>query len=146
MRFESLAQLQAILTENSWQVVTAKLVNVRTTARRPIQREAILLERFKGHTAAVTSLLVTSDAGPALWISDHPNILPWPPKNLVFSLHGPWENLADLAGKLQKWSKTEKFIYCAEQGKEFITSSLDKTVALWNLSVSTPLCPFLHQS
>jgi pleiotropic regulator 1 len=69
------------------QAICARLAHPHSAPQQSApNREALLLERFKGHTAAVTAVLVTSDA---------------------------------------------------EQSKEFITSSLDKSVALWNLPLTS---------
>ena len=127
MSFSSkLLPLRSVALKFQLQATSAKAANVKTSQRRPTQREAILLERFKGHTAAVTSVLVTSDSGA--------------------NAHGPEEYVASGTTDIHlKFTYTFKytcpvipltFLCDAEHAKEFATSSLDKTIALWNLSVS----------
>ncbi len=63
MRFDLVISSWELNSARGFQVPSAELIQTQTAAQKPARREAILLERFKGHTAAVTSVLVTSDAG-----------------------------------------------------------------------------------
>ena len=108
-------------------------------------REALLLERFKGHTAAVTAVLVTSDAGDICSLPSSCSTVCPTSLNLLsdrvtamhkFSLlltHRSCKcTSCPYAGRLVSFLKSHDR---AEQSKEFVTSSLDKSVALWQLPV-----------
>ena len=90
-----------------------------TASSRQHEREAILLQRFKAHDAAVTATLVLQDAGalsrkPACYL-------------YCQTCHGA---LFAVTGDT----------------KEIVTASLDKSLALWRLQVlsaSRPVCHLL---
>jgi hypothetical protein len=61
---ESLVLYSHLIYATFSQATSARLAQPHSGPQQSSSnREALLLERFKGHTAAVTAVLVTSDAG-----------------------------------------------------------------------------------